>query len=132
MTVFRNLLAILFFPMILSAAQSLPKQEVPPLIDPKEVIDLQLKSIDHLTSLTQDTLCSLQDLRKGITTYQTIQNHYLNNTKDKELLYQMTRMANSLLKEIKRTNLTHVFDVEFISELNMLSNLQHKHELPRL
>lgn len=118
--------------LAIQAAQDLPTMEAPGLKDPKEIIGLQLKSIDHLMNLTKETYQTLEQLHKGIVNYQTVQNLYLDRPSDKELLYRMTKMANLLLKEIKRANLTHAFDPEFISELSMLANIYQKHELPKL
>lgn len=116
----------------LQAAQDLPIMEAPPLKDPKEIIDLQLHSLDHLIHLTDETLKSLGHLRVEIANYQRVQNLYLDCPSDKELLYRMTKMAHLLLKEIKIKNLTHAFDPEFISELITLAKIYQNHELPRL
>lgn len=102
------------------------------LKDPKEIISIQLKSLDHLIDMTKLSLENMAKLRTAIANYQTIQNLYLNRTNDKALLYRMTKMADQLLKDIKTANLAHAFDVEFLSELNLLAKIYRKNELPKL
>lgn len=118
----------------LSAAvqQDLPKEEPPPLKDPKEIINLQLKSLDHLTEMTKLTLNKMAQIRANVVKYQMLQQLYLQQTKDKELLHRMSKVANDLLQEIKNAHLMHAFDVEFISELNMFSKIYKKNEIPKL
>jgi hypothetical protein len=102
------------------------------LKDPKEIIAIQLKTLDHLVDMTKLTLENMGQLRTSIANYQKIQELYLTRTSDKELLYRMTKMADQLLKEIKAANLSHAFDVEFLSELNLLAKFYRKNELPKL
>ncbi|MGZ3634180.1 MAG: hypothetical protein ACXU9U_03485 [Parachlamydiaceae bacterium] len=123
-------LTLLLSCLSLQAAQDLPVIETPPLKDPKEIIDLQLKSLDHLIILTDETSKSLVNIRATIVNYQKVQNLYLDTPSDKELLYRMTKTAHLLLKEIKTKNLTHAFDPEFISELATLARIYQSHELP--
>jgi hypothetical protein len=126
-----------YLALLLTFPCNLKGQEIQPpgpltLKDPKEIISIQLKSLDHLIDMTKLTLENMEQLRTAITNYQTIQNLYLNRTSDKELLYRMTKMADQLLKEIKAANLSHAFDVEFLSELNLLAKIYRKNELPKL
>lgn len=118
-------------PIVAAVQQELPKSQPPALKDPKEIINLQLKSLDHLTEMTKMTLATMTQLRASLVKYQTIQQLYLQHTKDKELLYRMTKLANEMLLEIKGAHLTHAFDPEFISELSMLSKIYKKNELPK-
>lgn len=112
--------------------QDLPKSEIHTLKDPKEIINLQIKSLDHLAEMTKMSLAKMAQLRASILNYQTIQELYLQQTKDKELLYRMTKLADHLLNEIKNAHLMHAFDAEFMSELNMFSRIYRKNEVPKL
>ncbi|MBA3237343.1 MAG: hypothetical protein H0T62_03210 [Parachlamydiaceae bacterium] len=132
------MLRILFYLALLHAfpchlkAQELQPPGLLTLKDPKEIISIQLKSLDHLIEMTTLTLENLRHLQTAITNYQTVQNLYLNRTSDKELLFRMTKMADQLLKEIKAAHLSHTFDVEFLSELKLLAKIYRKSELPKL
>lgn len=130
------MLRILFIILLLPLSCNLTAQDDAPgalaLKDPKEIISIQLKALDHLIDMTKLSLENMSKLRTDIVNYQTVQNLYLNHTTDKELLFRMTKMADRLLKQIKATNLTHAFDVEFLSELNLLSKIYRKNELPKL
>lgn len=120
------------FPLAAAVQQDLPKNEATALKDPKEIINLQIKSLDHLTEMTKMSLAKMTQLRATIVKYQTIQELYLQQPKDKELLYRMTKLANDLLQEIKSAHLTHAFDSEFMSELHMFSRMYRKNEVPKL
>ena len=132
---FYNLFFLGFFvasPLAAIVQQDLPKNEPSALKDPKEIINLQIKSLDHLAEMTKMSLAKMAQLRAAILKYQTIQQLYLQQTKDKELLYRMTKLAHDLLHEIKNAHLTHAFDPEFMSELNMFSRIYRKNEVPKL
>lgn len=131
-SIFCTLFLLAVSPIAAAVPQDLPKGEIPALKDPKEIINLQLKSLDHLTEMTKMSLAKMTQLRASIVKYQTIQQLYLQQTKDKELLYRMTKLANDLLQEIKNAHLVHAFDSEFLNELNMLSRIYRKNEVPKL
>lgn len=104
----------------------------PPRIkDPKEIIDLQISSLDHLIAMTERTLNQLSTLRQQVKEYKEIQEQYLRNTDNNELLYRMMKTAHQLLKNIKADNLTHSFEPEFMSELNTMSQIYNKIGLPK-
>ncbi len=112
------------------AAQDLPSIDHPAPKDPKEIIYLQLRSLDHLRSMTKLTLEKIDELYAAIVKYQTVQDLYLKQTNDKELLHRMTKMASQLLQQIHHANLQHTIDPEFIKELKLLTKIYKKNELP--
>ncbi|MBA3602863.1 MAG: hypothetical protein H0W50_04315 [Parachlamydiaceae bacterium] len=112
-----------------NAAQDLPSLEIAGIKDPKKIINLQLKSLDRLRSMTKMTLEKINTLHAGIGNYQMIQDLYLQQPKDKEVLFKMTKMASNLLQEIKSAHLQHAIDPEFMKELKMFEKIYKKNEL---
>lgn len=108
------------------AVQDLPTIESPRLKDPKEIIPLQLQSLDHLRTMTKNTLVQIEALQASITKYQAVQELYLQHPNDKELLQRMTKMAHNLILEIKKTNLGHAIDPDFLKELKLLDKIYQK------
>lgn len=115
---------------LVAVQQDLPKAEAPSLKDPKEIIHLQLKSLDLLIAMNQKTLHTLTELKTAIGRYQAIQEIFLQNPKDREVLYRMARIAAKLQKDIQEASLTHAFDPEFMSELALFTKIYKKKELP--
>lgn len=124
-----TLLPVISLPAI---QQELPKSEAPSLKDPKEIIDLQLNSLDHLIAMNKKSVEKMTQIRGMIANYQKIQLLYLENPRDKALLYRMSKLASQLLHEIKDSSLTHAFDSEFINELQLLDRIYKKNELPKI
>lgn len=112
--------------------QDLPKTEAPSLKDPKEIIDLQIASLDHLIRMNEKSLEMMKGLKAHIQKYKLVQEAFLLQPKDKQLLYRMSKLASSLLNEINAANLSHAFDEEFIKELVFLNKIYKKRELPKL
>lgn len=110
-------------------AQDLPSIESAGLKDPKEIINLQLRSLDRLSSMTKKTLDNINELSTAIGKYQMIQEIYLQKPKDKEVLFRMAKMASNLLKKIKSSNLQHAIDPEFMKELKLFEKIYKKNEL---
>lgn len=123
-------LTLLFSTQWTSAAQDLPSMQAPGLKDPKEIINLQLKSLDHLRSMTKRTVANIDELSSAIVKYQMVQNLFLQNPKDKEILQRMTKMAFYLLRDIKKANLQHAIDPDFTKELKLFAKIYQKNELP--
>ncbi len=113
-----------------NAAQDLPSLETAGLKDPKMIINLQLRSLDQLRLMTKMTLEKINELYAGIGNYQMIQELYLQQPKDKEVLFKMTKMASNLLKDIKSANLQHAIDPDFMKELKLFEKIYKKNELP--
>jgi len=110
----------------ISSDELIPGALPPSLKDPKEIIDLQLSSLEHLIATTERTLDQLTLLKKEIATYKKIQEIYLDNIEDKKILYNMLKSADSLLKIITKNQMAALFHAEFIAELNLLSQLFKK------
>ncbi len=110
-------------------AQDLPSIETAGLKDPKEIINLQLKSLDRLRLMTKLTLEKINEIYAAIVKYQMIQEVYLQRPKDKEVLFRMAKMASHLLKEINSANLQHAIDPDFIKELKLFDKIYKKNEI---
>jgi len=101
------------------------------LKDPKEILDLQISTLDDLITMTDQTLKSLRNLQKQILIYKDLQEAYIQDPEDKDLLFRMSKSANDIFEKIKTDQLTQTFDPEFISELKMLTQIYKKIGLPK-
>lgn len=99
--------------------------------DPKELLDSQILMVDDLIAMTQKTLSGEQEIKKLIVDYQQVQEAYLKNQDDKELVVKMVRKAHLILTKIQETHLTAQFDPDFISELTLFSKIATKKGIPK-
>lgn len=105
--------------------------KAPTVKDRGELGSMQVKSLDELIGAAKQTLVNLHELQEKTVTYLKLQERYLENTKDSELLYRMTKASDELLAKIQNDHLGHAFDKEFLDELAMLAKIYHKIGLPR-
>lgn len=124
---------IFYFLLTLNVNCAFGNQTItPPSIkDPKEIIDLQLKSLDHLKACTMRTLQQMTQLRSLIEHYKQTQETYLDHTDNQKLLRSMLHAAEDVLNAIKEWHMQHLFDAEFIAELNLLHKLNQNVSLPK-
>lgn len=120
-----------FLTLMMLASFSIGASDIPALKDPKQIVPIQVQQLDDLIVMTERTLTNLKNISAQLKEYQNIQERYLENTKDNELLYRMIKSAHKLLETIKADNLVHSFDPEFISELNLLSQISQKIGIPK-
>ena len=127
----RKFLFYLLLPCALSANLA-DEEALPPSIkDPKEIVDLQLKSLDHIQACTRQTLQQITALKSQVELYKKAQEAYLDNVDNRKLLRAMLQAAGSLQQALKENHMQHFFDSEFIAELNLLHKLNQNISLPK-
>lgn len=99
--------------------------------DPKELIDSQIAMMDDLIAMTKQTLNGEYEIKTLIQDYQHIQDAYLKNMDDKELVIKMVRTAHQVLTKIQENHLLQQFDPDFISELTLFSKIATKKGIPK-
>jgi hypothetical protein len=105
---------------------------IPPKVkDPAALIKNELAMLDNLIDVTKQNLENQKNLRQMIQQYMTIQEVYIKNPDDKEVLYRMVKVAHRTLDNIKQNHLTHLFDADFISELSLMSQIANKRSIPK-
>lgn len=119
------------FSMQVFARENSMSPDLKTVKDPANLINHEISRLDNLIQATQQSLEGQKRLRDCIVEYQRIQNLYLQNTNDNELLFQMVKSAYRTLSSIKENHLTQTFDIEFISELTMLSQIATKRGIPK-
>lgn len=102
-----------------------------PIKDPSTLIGDEICRLDHLIQATEQSLDGQKKLRMLIVEYQKLQDQYLKNTKDNDLLLKIIRSANRVLQSIKENHLLHHFDPDFIDELTILSRPISKRGIPK-
>jgi hypothetical protein len=106
--------------------------DLPPTIaDPAALIGNEIARLDTLIQATEQSLEGQKKLRTLIVEYQKLQDQYLKNTKDNELLFKLVKSAYRVLVSIKENHLIHNFDPEFIDELTVLSQPASKRGIPK-
>jgi predicted patatin/cPLA2 family phospholipase len=99
--------------------------------DADALITNELDRLDTLIKATQKSLDDQQTLRRYILEYKRLQELFVLNPDDNELLVKMVRSARKTLDEIYSTHLTQTFDPDFINELTFLSKVAEKRGIPK-
>lgn len=99
--------------------------------DPSQLINNELRRLDTLIQATEQSLEGQKKLKELIIQYQNIQDQFLNDTQNNDLLFQLVKSAYRALQSINENHLIHTFDPEFISELTTLSQIATKRGIPK-
>jgi hypothetical protein len=96
-----------------------------------QLIACQLDKINEWIEASRQHLLHLNQLKASVERYQQLQIQYIQSPENNEILYQMIREAHILLEEIKKWQLTSLFDSAFISELTVVSKPVAKLGIPK-
>lgn len=96
------------------------------ITSPLSIIPSNLSSLDLLIQATQQQHEFQVALRDEIIAFEKVRDQYLQNPDDKELLFVVVKRANRVLEDIKMSKLTHLFDTEFLKELNVFAKFAKK------
>lgn len=99
--------------------------------DPAMLINNEIERLDTLIQATQQSLEGQKKLRDRIIEYQKIQDLYLKQPNDNDLLFKLIKSAYRTLESIKENNLVQIFDPDFINELTVLSQAATKRGIPK-
>lgn len=100
--------------------------EVVDVTPPLSVVPGNLASLELLIQATEQQHLLQVQLRDDITAYQNVRDQYLKTPEDKDLLFKVVRRADRVLTEIKQAKLTHLFETEFLKELNLFAKFAKK------
>ncbi len=89
---------------------------------------IMLKS---LIEATQRSLEQQKALLEQVKKYQEMQQSYLQQPEDKDLLLQVAKSAQRLLENIQANHLTQAFEPDFLSELTLFSQVAAKRGAPK-
>ncbi|MEI8365049.1 MAG: hypothetical protein WCF65_01405 [Parachlamydiaceae bacterium] len=99
--------------------------------DPATIVSHELLRLDTLIRATEQSLEGQKKLRSMIVDYQKLQEQFLKNQSDNELLLKVVKSAYKILQNIKENHLTQTFDTDFIEELTVLSQPAAKRGIPK-
>lgn len=99
--------------------------------DPAALISNEINRLDTLIQATQQSLDGQKKLRAHIVEYQKIQDLFITNPNDNDVLLRMVKSAYRTLEAIKENHLTQNFDPDFIDELTVLSQAASKRGVPK-
>jgi hypothetical protein len=99
--------------------------------DPNALIGNEITRLDTLIQATEYSLEAQKKLRTQIVEYKMLQDQYLENTKDNDLLLKVVKSAYRTLQTIRDNHLELNFDPDFIDELTVLSQPAMKRGIPR-
>lgn len=119
------------FSMQVSTLENPMSPDLTTVKNPANLINHEISRLDNLIQATQQSLEGQKKLRERIMEYQKIQNLYLQNTNDNELLFQMVKSAYRTLSCVKENHLMQTLDTEFISELTKLAQIATKRGIPK-
>lgn len=109
-----------------SAAVEIPEQR-----EPQRVVIGELRQIDELIAVTENSLTAQQQLKEMLGAYQHTREIVLDNPRDNEALYRQSLMAKRILDQIENNHFDHLFSREFLSELHLFARVANKHIIPR-
>ncbi len=93
---------------------------------PLSVVPGNLTSLELLIQATQQQHEFQVALRDEIVEYQKLRDLYLEKPENKDLLFRVANRADRVLEGIKQAKLVHLFDSEFLKELNVFSKFAKK------
>lgn len=99
--------------------------------EPAALLGNEIARLDTLIQATQQSLEGQKKLRERIVEYQKIQDLYLKQPQDNDLLFKLVKSAYRTLESIKENHLTETFDPDFINELTVLSQAANKRGVPK-
>ena len=102
-----------------------------PIKDPAFLIQTELARLDTLIKATEQSLEGQRRVREAIFDYQRVQEKFLKNPEDNDLLFKVIKSAYKTLKLIKDNHLAQAFDSDFIEELTVLSQPASKLGIPK-
>lgn len=100
-------------------------------VQPPAAGGTELEGLENLLSATKLTIESGERLKTDIQQYLTCQAAYLEDPANRDLCFRMVRKARDVMIEIDDSNLTQVFDSEFLSELSLFAEMGKKRGLPQ-
>jgi hypothetical protein len=105
--------------------------DIPAISSVSSNVSNELDSLNALINATKQNLDNQIAIKKQIESYQKLQQLYLKNADDKELLFQMVKSAYRLQDAIKSNHLDHAFSTEFLNELNVFAQVANKRAIPK-
>lgn len=126
-------MSLKYFPLFLLMTLALQASAAIPtaIKDPDALIGNEIVRLDTLIQATEQSLESQKKLRVQILEYKKLQELYLQNPKDNELLLKLVKSAYRTFQTIKNNHLTQTFDSDFIDELTVLSQPATKRGIPK-
>lgn len=120
---------LLLFNLSLQAAPS--TNDLPPKEKQKEQTSNELTRLNNLIQVTAKNLEKQKSLLIMVQEYQVLQDKYLRNSDDNDQLFRLVKAAHRLSETIKENNLSQTFSSDFMSELNMFSQIAQKRGIPK-
>lgn len=105
--------------------------EMPQISSVTSNVSNELESLNTLIDATKENLNNERALKKQVESYLVLQQLYLKNADDKELLFQMIKNAYRLQESIKTYHLEHAFSAEFMNELTIFAQIANKRAIPK-
>lgn len=87
--------------------------------------------IDNLIAATEQKLRDFQELKQHLQKYQLLEQAYMNDPDNKELLMKLIREASRTMRLIQEYQLTDTFPPKFMKELALFANVGNKRGVPR-
>jgi hypothetical protein len=99
---------------------------------PKDQLEsAEIRSLDNLILVTEENLAAQEKLRLLLIDYQALRKASLKDQKNKEQIDALVSKALEIQTLIQDNYLFHVFDADFLSELNLFAGIASKSGLPQ-
>ena len=120
---------LLLFTLSLQATPS--TNDLPPKEKQKEQTSNELTRLNNLIQVTAKNLEKQKSLLIMVQEYQHMQEKYLKSPDDNDQLFRLVKAAYRLSETIKENNLSQTFSSDFMSELNLFSQIAQKRGIPK-
>ncbi|MBS4168037.1 hypothetical protein [Parachlamydia sp. AcF125] len=126
------LVALVALNPILMADELRPITADTPRFDPSNESKTDpLSQLDRVIEASGELLQKQKQLKELLAEYIHMQNAYLHNQQDREMLFRLVKIAYKAQNLIQETHLSYAFPPEFLKELSLFSQVGAKRGLPR-
>jgi hypothetical protein len=105
--------------------------DLPQVSDASSNVSVELQTLDHIISMTKENLTAQKVVKQKVQYYYRLQQAYLANPDDRELLFRMVKTSFKLLEIINNNHLQHAFSDDFLHELDVFAQVAVKRGIPR-
>lgn len=115
----------------LPSLQGAGPTDLPQISDVSSNVSGELQTLDQIIAMTKENLAAQEVIRQKVHYYYRLQQAYLSDPDDRELLFRMVKTSYKLLELINKNHLRHAFTDEFLGELDVFAQVAVKRGIPR-
>lgn len=91
----------------------------------------EFKNLDLLIAITEKSLATQKELKDTLIRYNELQEEYLKDPNQTELLVRLVKVAGKAQRLIEHNQFAPYFSQDFLKELDLLAQASNKQGIPR-